>query len=137
MNEVTTTSSPDGSPIGAPGAAGSAPAVEQVFPVPTPSVEATQQSSFRAMESLGFVMDIPVELTVEIGRRRMRIGEILKLGPGSILELTKAAGESLDIYANNRLVARGEAVAIGERYGVRLSEVVVTVDAYKSNEGES
>ena len=76
-------------------------------------------------DSLGFVMDVPIELTVEIGRKKMKIGEVLRLGPGSVLELTKASGEPLDIYANNRLVARGEAVVIGERYGVRLTEVLV------------
>jgi len=79
-------------------------------------------------DSLGFVMDVPVRLTVEIGRKAMRIAEILRLGPGSILELNKANGEPLEIYANDRLVARGEAVVVGERYGVRLTEVLVGSD---------
>lgn len=79
-------------------------------------------------ESLGFVMDVPVRLTVEIGRKAMRIAEILRLGPGSILELNKANGEPLEVYANDRLVARGEAVVVGERYGVRLTEVLVGTD---------
>jgi flagellar motor switch protein FliN len=82
-------------------------------------------SSLRSADSLGFVMDVPVELSVEIGRRVMRLGEILKLGPDSVLELDKLSGEPLDIYANKKLVARGEAVVIGERYGVRLKEVLV------------
>jgi flagellar motor switch protein FliN/FliY len=85
-------------------------------------------SSLRGADSLGFVMDVPVELSVEIGRRVMRLGEILKLGPDSILELDKLSGELLDIYANKKLVARGEAVVIGERYGVRLKEVLVVDD---------
>jgi flagellar motor switch protein FliN/FliY len=85
-------------------------------------------SSLRSADSLGFVMDVPVELSVEIGRRVMRLGEILKLGPDSILELDKLNGELLDIYANKKLVARGEAVVIGERYGVRLKEVLVVDD---------
>lgn len=76
-------------------------------------------------ESLAFVLDVPVELTVEIGRRTLKIAEVLRLGPGSVLELEKASGEPLDIYVNNRLVARGEAVVVGERYGVRLTEVFV------------
>ena len=79
----------------------------------------------RGIDSLGFVMDVPVELTVEIGRKRMKIGDILKLGPGSVLELDKVSGEPLDIYANGRLIARGEAVVVGERYGVRMTEVLV------------
>ncbi|HTV19303.1 MAG TPA: flagellar motor switch protein FliN [Polyangiaceae bacterium] len=85
-------------------------------------------SSLRSADSLGFVMDVPVELSVEIGRRVMRLGELLKLGPDSVLELDKLSGEPLDIYANKRLVARGEAVVIGERYGVRLKEVLVVDD---------
>jgi flagellar motor switch protein FliN/FliY len=87
--------------------------------------EESPLSSLRSPDSLGFVLDVPVELCVEIGRRSMRLGELLKLGPGSVLELDKLTGEPLDIYANKKLVARGEAVVIGERYGVRLSEVLV------------
>ncbi len=84
-------------------------------------------------DSLGFVMDVPVRLTVEIGRKAMRIAELLRLGPGSILELNKANGEPLEIYANDRLVARGEAVVVGERYGVRLTEVLVGTDAERDD----
>jgi len=88
----------------------------------------------RPMDSMGFVLDVPVELTIELGRKSMKIGEILRLAQGSVLELEKVNGEPLDIYANNRLVARGDAVVIGERYGVRLTEVMVTDD--KTNEDE-
>ena len=80
----------------------------------------------RAADGLSFVMDVPVELTIELGRKTTRIGEVLRLGPGSILELNKANGEPLDVYVNNRLIARGEAVVVGERYGIRLTEVVVS-----------
>lgn len=86
------------------------------------------QAGVRASDGLAFVMDVPVELTVELGRKSTRIGEILRLGPGSILELSKANGEPLDVYVNNRLIARGEAVVVGERYGIRLTEVVVNED---------
>jgi flagellar motor switch protein FliN len=80
----------------------------------------------RGIDGMSFVMDVPVELTVELGRKNVRIGEVLRLGPGSVLELTKANGDPLDIFVNNRLIARGEAVVVGERYGVRLTEVMVT-----------
>jgi flagellar motor switch protein FliN/FliY len=83
------------------------------------------ETQSRNLEALGFVMDVPVELTVEIGRKNVKISEILRLGPGSVVELTKDNGEPLDVYVNNRLVARGEAVVVGERYGVRLTEVLV------------
>jgi flagellar motor switch protein FliN/FliY len=89
------------------------------------NAEAAPSSLARGIDSLGFVMDVPVEVTVELGRRRVRIGEVLRLGPGSVLELSKANGEPLDIYVNDRLIARGEAVVVGERYGVRLTEVLV------------
>jgi flagellar motor switch protein FliN len=83
------------------------------------------EAQSRSLEALGFVMDVPVELTVEIGRKNVKIADILRLGPGSVVELTKDNGEPLDVYVNNRLVARGEAVVVGERYGVRLTEVLV------------
>ena len=86
------------------------------------------QPNARSADGLSFVMDVPVELTIELGRKTTRIGEVLRLGPGSILELSKANGEPLDVYVNNRLIARGEAVVVGERYGIRLTEVVVNED---------
>ncbi len=88
------------------------------------SIPPDLESSLRGIDSLGFVMDVPVELTVVIGRRSMRIGEVLRLGPGSILELSKSNGEPLDIFVNDRLIARGEAVVVAERYGVRITEVL-------------
>jgi flagellar motor switch protein FliN/FliY len=72
---------------------------------------------------MDLLMDIPLRVTVELGRRQMPIADILALGPGSVVELSKAAGEPLDIYVNDRLVARGEAVLVGDRYGVRLTAV--------------
>lgn len=89
------------------------------------SSQDTSSSSPRQLDSMGFVLDVPVELTIELGRKLMKIGDVLRLAQGSVLELDKVNGESLDIYANNRLIARGDAVVIGERYGVRLTEVLV------------
>jgi flagellar motor switch protein FliN len=105
---------------------------EPAFSRPGAEPEDSPLQSLRSADSLGFVMDVPVELSVEIGRRVMKLGEILKLGPDSVLELDKLSGEPLDIYANKKLVARGEAVVIGERYGVRLKEVLV-VDETRPN----
>jgi flagellar motor switch protein FliN/FliY len=92
-------------------------------------------AALRGIDSLGFVMDVPVEVTIELGRRRVRIGEVLRLGPGSVLELDKPNGEPLDLYVNNRLIARGEAVVVGERYGIRLTEVVIS-DESRRGSGE-
>jgi flagellar motor switch protein FliN/FliY len=89
----------------------------------------------RPVDSLGFVMDVPIEVTVEIGRRSMKISDILRLGPGSVLELDKVSGEPLDIYVNGRLIARGEAVVVGDHYGVRLTEVLVVDESATRGRG--
>jgi flagellar motor switch protein FliN len=106
-----------------------APGGERPRPATAPPPSFKPRKQFKDMDNLGFVMDVPVELRVEIGRRRTRIGDLLKLGAGSILELDKPSGEALDIYVNDRLIARGEAVVVAERYGVRLTEVLLGQEA--------
>jgi flagellar motor switch protein FliN/FliY len=71
-----------------------------------------------------FILDIPLDITVEVGRTTMQINELLKLGQGSVIELSKIAGENLDILANQSLIARGEIVVVKENYGIRLTEIV-------------
>jgi flagellar motor switch protein FliN/FliY len=73
---------------------------------------------------MDFILDVPIEVTVELGRTQLLVHELLKLGQGSVVELSKLAGETLEILANQKLVARGEAVVINDKYGVRLTEVV-------------
>lgn len=68
--------------------------------------------------------DVEVELTLEIGRRRMKIADVLRLSPGQTLELDKQAGEPLELLVNGRLIGRGEAVVVGDRYGIRITEIV-------------
>ena len=69
--------------------------------------------------------EIPLELSVELGRTSLSLRELAgRLGPGSVIALAKLTGEKLDVRVNNRLVARGEAVAVGDRYGVRITELV-------------
>jgi flagellar motor switch protein FliN/FliY len=69
--------------------------------------------------------DVPLELTVELGRTRLSLREVAaRLGPGSVIALTKLTGEKLDVRVNDRLVARGEAVAVGDRFGVRIVEII-------------
>lgn len=74
--------------------------------------------------NMEFVLDIPLEITVELGRTKMLINDMLKLGQGSVIELSKLAGESLEILANQKPIARGEVVVVNEKYGVRLTEVI-------------
>ena len=71
-----------------------------------------------------FLLDIPLEISVELGRTKMLINELLKLGQGSVLELSKLAGETLEILANRKLIARGEVVVVNEKYGIRLTEII-------------
>jgi flagellar motor switch protein FliN/FliY len=77
-----------------------------------------------APESLGILRDVEIELTLEIGRRRMKIADILRLGPGQTVELQKLAGEPLELLVNGRIIGRGEAVVVGDHYGVRITELV-------------
>lgn len=78
--------------------------------------------------NLDFIMDIPLEVTVELGRSSMPIYELLQLGQGSIIELDKMAGEPLSILVNQKLIARGEVVVVNEKFGIRLTEVVSTME---------
>lgn len=74
--------------------------------------------------NLDSLLDISVEISVEIGRTRLTIGELLALSKGSIIELNKIAGESVDIYVNEKLLGKGEIVLVNERLGVRVMEIL-------------
>ena len=73
---------------------------------------------------LDFILDIPLTMTVELGRCRLLISEMLQLGQGSVIELMKLAGEPMEIYVNQKLIARGEVVVVNEKFGVRLTDIV-------------
>ncbi|PIE70218.1 MAG: flagellar motor switch protein FliN [Deltaproteobacteria bacterium] len=79
-----------------------------------------------------FILDIPLELSVELGRSRMLINDLLQLGQGSIVELDKLAGEPLEIYINRKLVARGEVVVVNEKFGVRLTDIISPMERVRS-----
>jgi len=79
-------------------------------------------------EKLDFLLDIPLEITIELGRTRMLINDLLKLGQGSVIELSKEAGDTLEILANNRLIAKGDVVVVNKKYGIRLTEVISPVE---------
>ena len=80
---------------------------------------------------LDFILDIPLDISVELGRTRLLINELLQLGQGSVVELSKLAGEPLEIYVNGKLVARGEAVVINEKFGVRLTDIISPIERVK------
>jgi flagellar motor switch protein FliN len=78
----------------------------------------------RGAADLEAVFDVPVQVSAVLGRARMDVGELLKLGPGTVLELDRKVGEAIDIYVNNRLVARGEVVLVEEKLGVTMTEII-------------
>ena len=77
-------------------------------------------------------MDVPLEVTVELGRTVKTIKEIIELGAGSIVELDKMAGEHVDILVNGKFIAKGEVVVVDENFGVRITDIVNTVDKISS-----
>jgi len=80
------------------------------------------------VHSLDFILDIPLKVTVELGRSRMAIRDILQLAQGSVVELSKFAGEPLEVLVNEKLVARGEVVVVNEKFGVRLTDIISPVE---------
>ena len=80
--------------------------------------------SSRSAADLEAVFDVPVQVSAVLGRARMDVGELLKLGPGAVLELDRKVGEAIDIYINNRLVARGEVVLVEDKLGVTMTEII-------------
>jgi flagellar motor switch protein FliN/FliY len=80
---------------------------------------------------LDFILDIPLDVSAELGRTRLLINELLQLGQGSVVELNKLAGEPMEVYVNGKLVARGEAVVINEKFGVRLTDIISPMERVK------
>lgn len=79
-------------------------------------------------QTLEFIMDVTLQVTVEVGRTRLTIQDLLQLGQGSVIELSKLAGEPLDVFVNNKQVARGEAVIVNEKFGIRLTDIISPED---------
>lgn len=86
--------------------------------------ELKNEKSETSSRDIDFLLDIPLEVTAELGRTRMLIRDLLQLGQGSVIELDKIAGEPMEILVNNRLVARGEVVVVNEKFGVRLTDII-------------
>ena len=92
---------------------------------------ARQPSDNKLKRELDFILDIPLDVSAELGRTRLLINELLQLGQGSVVELNKLAGEPLEVYVNGKLVARGEAVVINEKFGVRLTDIISPIERVK------
>jgi flagellar motor switch protein FliN/FliY len=94
------------------------------LPTDPNAMDADNESTSRGAADLEAVFDVPVQVSAVLGRARMEVGDLLKLGPGAVLELDRKVGEAIDIYVNNRLVARGEVVLVEDKLGVTMTEVI-------------
>ena len=88
------------------------------------SNDATNINPLMQQENIDLIMDVPLEVTVELGRTNKAIKEILDFSPGTIIELDKLAGEPIDVLVNGKFVAKGEVVVIEESFGIRVTEII-------------
>ncbi len=93
-------------------------------PVDPTTLTADDNGSGRSAADLEAVFDVPVQVSAVLGRARMEVGDLLRIGPGTVLELDRKVGEAIDIYVNDRLVARGEVVMVEDKLGVTMTEVI-------------
>ena len=116
-------------------AGGRTPSPRPLTPVPAPQApaggkhtpvfrELPPRANSHALLNFDLVRDVELTVKIELGRTRMRLEEVLRLGPGALVELDRLAGDPVDVFVNDRLVARGEVVVLNEKFAVRLTEVV-------------
>lgn len=91
----------------------------------------SRDESLQMERNIDFLLDIPVSVTVELGRTKLLLKDLIKLGEGAILELDKLEGEPVDILVNNKLIAKGEVVIINERFGVKIIDIISTQERVK------
>jgi len=108
------------------GQAGADQEMEELIEENMPSLAPQQQPV--SVRSLEFILDIPLHVSVVLGRTKMLINDLLQLGQGSVIELTKIAGEPMEVLVNNKLIARGEVVVVNEKYGIRLTDIISPVE---------
>jgi len=100
-------------------------------PEPGPAQAAPAPKPRSGHQNLELLLDIPLEITAELGRAKMIINDLLQLGQGSVIELNKLAGEPLEIMVNQKLIARGEVVVVNEKFGIRLTDVISPLERIK------
>jgi len=88
------------------------------------SAKPDKSKANKDMPNLDFILDIPLKVSVELGRTKLLINELLQLAQGSVIELNKLAGEPLEVFVNDKLIARGEAVVVNEKFGVRITDIM-------------
>jgi flagellar motor switch protein FliN/FliY len=105
---------------------GNLAAVPNPEPAPMTDGKADKMSGIpdTSHRNLSLILDIPLRVAVELGRTKMLVNDLLNLGQGSVIELSKLAGEPMEVLVNDKLVARGEAVVVNEKFGVRLTDII-------------
>lgn len=114
---------------------GAAVGQEQINTFQTPSGAANRAAAGAApasLGSIGFLMDIPLDVAVELGRTRIAVKDMLQLGPGSVIELDKLIGEPVDLLVNERLIAKGEVVVFDDNFGVRITDIINPEDRIRT-----
>ena len=99
-----------------------------------PSFEELSDSapSQTGSQNLDFLLDVPLEITVELGKTSIIINKMLQLTQGSVVELNKAAGDTVEIYVNRKLMGKGEVIVVNDRFGVRITEIISQADRIKN-----
>jgi flagellar motor switch protein FliN/FliY len=96
-----------------------------------PGAETKAEGSPKEAPNLDFILDLPLEVSVELGRARMLISELLQLGQGSVIELNKLAGEPVEIFVNQKLIARGEVVVVNDKFGIKMTDILSPMERVK------
>jgi len=104
---------------------------KQQTPNPAPVAQLDDDGKPRKDVDLDMVMDIPVTISMEIGRTRISIRNLLQLSQGSVVELDRLAGEPMDVLVNDTLIAHGEVVVVNDKFGIRLTDVISTAERIK------
>jgi len=100
--------------------------LDELEPGQTPPPDSAAERAVRSARDLEAVYDVPVQVSAVLGKATMQVSQLLRLGRGAVVELDRKVGEAIDIYVNNRLIARGEVVVVDERLGVTMTEIIKT-----------
>jgi flagellar motor switch protein FliN/FliY len=104
---------------------------DEVKDLDVPEFQEQAKTSQTAAKDINFILDIPLEVTVVIGRTKILVQELLQLGQGSVVALEKLAGEPMEVFVNDRLIGRGEVVVVNERFGIRLTDIISPAERVK------
>lgn len=100
-------------------------------------LEDEELQALRENEKIDFLYDVPMSVSVELGRTEIVLRDLLRIGAGAVLELNKLAGEPLEVLVNDRLVSKGEVVVVNEKYGIRLTDIIDPLDSEASSRPDS